>query len=130
MITKDSWADQSETSNSERPIKMNRRSLIGGTLAALSFGRSVQAADTPHDPFILLLQGLYVRVPPVPPSSNGPNLGLTAVTLDSTYFRTEIYPVFGISGDPRVAIGNFYVQLAGSLCAYDLPGGAIAMQFL
>ena len=28
------------------------------------------------------------------------------------------------------AIGTFYVQFTGNLCAYDLPGGAIAMQFL
>ena len=27
------------------------------------------------------------------------------------------------------AIGTFYVQFAGNLCAYDLPGGAIAMSF-
>jgi hypothetical protein len=27
------------------------------------------------------------------------------------------------------AIGNFFVQFKGSLCAYQLPKGAIAMQF-
>ncbi len=26
-------------------------------------------------------------------------------------------------------IGDFYVQFTGSLCAYDIPGGAIAMEF-
>jgi hypothetical protein len=101
-------------------------------LAALlsSSGQVAQGADAPHDPFILLLQGVYLPVPPVIAGPNGPNLGLTKVTLDSTYSRTQIYPVFGVAGDPNVAVGNFYLQLAGSLCAYDLPGGAIAMQFI
>jgi len=66
----------------------------------------------------------------VVPGPNGYNLGLTTVTLDSSYSRTQIYPVFGIPGIPNVAIGNFYAQFAGNLCAYDLPGGAIAMQFI
>lgn len=110
--------------------KMDRRSLMAGALAALATGRVAKGADAPHDPFILLLKGLYVPVPPVIPSANGPNLGLTTVTLDNSYSRTQIFPVFGIPGDPSVPIGNFYVQLAGSLCAYDLPGGAIAMQFV
>jgi hypothetical protein len=28
-----------------------------------------------------------------------------------------------------MAIGDFYVQFAGNLCAYDLPEGAVAMRF-
>jgi hypothetical protein len=28
------------------------------------------------------------------------------------------------------AIGDFYVQFAGNLCAYDIPGGAVAMRFM
>src|SRR5215471_6418820 len=130
MITKDALTNQSETDSIAAPIQ--RRTLIGGALAALlsSSRQLAKAADAPHDPFILLLQGVYVPVPPVIAGPNGPNLGLTTVTLDSSYSRTEIYPAFGIPGDPNVAIGNFYVQLAGSLCAYDLPGGAIAMQFV
>jgi len=31
--------------------------------------------------------------------------------------------------DAKKAIGTFYVQFAGSLVAYDLPGGAISMTF-
>jgi hypothetical protein len=60
------------------------------------------------------------------------NLGLSAVNLsDGSYSRTLIYPVFGIpeSRDQDRFIGKFYVQFAGNLCAYDLPGGAIAMKF-
>jgi hypothetical protein len=79
------------------------------------------------------------------PVGKGPksNLGLTKVNLnDGTYSMTQIYPVFGIEGadDGKKkdgldghsfdkAIGSFYVQFAGNLCAYDLPGGAIAMSF-
>lgn len=103
---------------------------MAGALAALAIGRVAKGADALHDPFILLLKGLYVPVPPVIASANGPNLGLTTVTLDNSYSRTQIFPVFGIPGDPNVPIGNFYTQLAGSLCAYDLPGGAMAMQFV
>jgi hypothetical protein len=61
--------------------------------------------------------------------------------MDGTYSRTRIYSVFGLpdpdDGDeretnkvPTKPIGNFYVQFNGNLCAYDLPGGAIAMMFL
>jgi len=55
---------------------------------------------------------------------------------DGSYSKTQIYPVFGISDSAKddkhegKAIGNFYVQFGGGgHCAYDLPGGAIAMQF-
>ena len=63
---------------------------------------------------------------------HGPNLGLSTVNLsDGSYSKTEIYPIFGVQGstDQDKAIGNFYVQFNGNLCAYDLPGGAIAMRF-
>ena len=132
MITNHVLTNGSKSVGVEEPLNIQRRTLIGGALAALlsSSAPVTQAADLPHDPFILLLQGPYVPVPPVIAGPNGPNLGLTKVTLDSTYSRTQIYPVFGVSGDPNEAIGNFYVQLTGSLCAYDLPGGAITMQFL
>jgi len=67
------------------------------------------------------------------PAGQGPDLGLTTVNLnDGTYAVTQIYPIFvGIpdSKNQGKAIGNFYVSLATGLCAYDLPGGAIAMQF-
>jgi hypothetical protein len=89
--------------------------------------------STPGNPFILLLHGLYEPVP----AGQGPNLGLTSVNLnDGTYSKTKIYPVFQVPGGTNGensqggAIGTFYVSLASFLCAYDLPGGAIAMQFL
>jgi len=128
-MTEHTWIKQIATGSAQASVKMKRRSLIGGALAALYLGRPARGEDTPHDPFILLLQGIYQPVGP----GSGPasNLGLTSVNLnDGSYAVTKIYPVFGIAGDPAVSIGNFYVQLAGNLCAYDLPGGAIAMQFV
>ena len=85
-------------------------------------------SDRPTDPFIILLKGIYQ------PVTSGPDLGLSVNLSDGTYSRTRIYPVFGIKGDEgngvaRKPIGNFYVQFGGDLCAYDLPGGALAMQF-
>jgi len=89
--------------------------------------------DTPSDPFILLLKGIYQPVA----VGQGPssNLGLKSVNLsDGSYSKTKIYPVYGISNedgaiDQDQTIGNFFVQFNGNLCAYQLPGGAIAMQF-
>ena len=48
---------------------------------------------------------------------------------DGSYSTTKIYPAFPGHPDVLVEIGDFYVQFAGSLCAYDLPGGAMAMEF-
>jgi hypothetical protein len=136
MIINQALTNQDKPDSGQEPTTMNRRTLIGGTLAALlSSGRVMaqQGRPEPFDPFILLLNGVYQPVPPVVPSRNGPNLGLTTVDLiDGSYSRTQIYPVrVGIpdSTDQEKAIGNFYVQFAGNLCAYDLPGGAIAMSF-
>jgi len=70
------------------------------------------------------------------PAGQGPdnNLGLSSVNLnDGSYSKTRIFPVWiGIpdSQNQEKAIGNFYVSLVTGLCAYDLPGGAIAMQFI
>jgi len=92
---------------------------------------TAQGAHVPPDnPFILLLTGLYQAVP----VGQGPahNLGLTTVNLsDGSYSRTLIYPVFGVpeSRERGTAIGSFYVSPANNLCAYQLPEGAIAMQF-
>jgi hypothetical protein len=133
----------------------NRRTLLtvagsGAVASLLSSRASAQTTDNttapatntrtvPADPFILLLRGIYV------PITNGPNLGLSGVNLaDGTYSRTRIYAVFGVpdadnederesNNVPTKPIGNFYVQsnapAPGSLCAYELPNGAIAMQF-
>ena len=142
MIMNETLTDQSKLG--QEPINKQRRTLIGGALAALlASPRLIMAEDTdvPNDPFILLLKGIYQHVV----SGEGPesNLGLCLSTVnlnDGSYSVTKIYPVFGISdnGDDKhsdddkpgkKAIGNFYVQFAGNLAAYDLPGGAIAMQF-
>ena len=132
MIT--SQNNQSKRGNEQEPIDKQRRTLIGGALAALlsSSGRVMAQGNNKrlNDPFILLLKGLYQ---PVPVGQGPPdNLGLTVVNLsDGSYSKTTIYPIFGIPGsiDQNRPIGTFYVQFAGNLCAYDLPGGAIAMSF-
>ena len=87
--------------------------------------------STPNDPFILLLKGIYKPVP----AGQGPadNLGLTTVNLsDGSYSSTQIHPISGVDGanDQKKAIGTFYVKFGGGLCAYSLPGGALAMRFL
>jgi len=110
---------------------INRRTAIGGTLAALSplvFPGQVWARGkaAPNDSFVLLLKGLYG------PVVHGPNLGLSAVDLDDgSYSTTKIYPVNGTPGSKNEdkAFGDFYVQFDGELCAYHIPGGSFAMQF-
>jgi len=80
----------------------------------------------PDDSFVLLLKGLYQ------PVVHAPNLGLSTVDLDDgSYSTTQIYPVSGIPGNKtgKKAVGNFYVQLNGDLCAYHIPGGSFAMRF-
>jgi hypothetical protein len=131
-----------------------------GTGAALSLLSSTRKAiaqaspdeiptnikTTPTDPFILWLHGIYVPI--AIGDDSVPDLGLTdgsgnPITLnDGSYSRTKIYPVFGVpdaegenekdinNNVPNTPIGKFYVQFNGSLCAYQLPGGAIAQQFL
>ena len=69
-------------------------------------------------PLVLLLKGLYS------PLVDGPIIGLSTVDLsDGSYSTTKIYPVIGTPGHTNVleAIGDFYVQFTGMLCAYDLP---------
>ncbi len=119
--------------------RLVRRTFLGGALAALvASSKRGMAQDTnaPSDPFIVLLKGVYQPAP----VGQGPksNLGLTTVNLsDGSYSKTKIYAVFGISDSNNddnhkaIAIGTFYVQFGGGgHCAYDLPGGAIAMRFL
>jgi len=110
---------------------INRRTAIGAALVAatplLLPGRvRAQGTAAPADTFVILLKGLYQ------PVVHGPNLGLSAVDLsDGSYSKTKIYPVSGTPGnkDPNKAIGDFYVQFAGALCAYHIPGGSFAMRF-
>jgi len=85
-----------------------------------------QGKAVPNDSFVLLLKGLYQ------PVVHGPNLGLSAVDLnDGSYSTTKIYPVNGIPGNKNQneAVGDFYVQFTGELCAYHVPGGSFAMRF-
>lgn len=112
-------------------VLVNRRTAIGAALAAASpllFPGRVWAqgkAARTHD-FVLLLKGVYQ------PVVHGPNLGLSMVDLgDGSYSTTRIYPVSGTPGNTNrnKAIGDFYVQFAGVLCAYHIPGGSFAMRF-
>jgi hypothetical protein len=91
----------------------------------------------PGAKFTILLAGLYK------PVVKCPELGLTTVNVcDGTYVTTRILPVSGLPlddddhegngpSDPHRGspIGRFYFGGVGKYCAYDLPGGAIAMQF-
>ena len=156
MITDQASANQSKPGSGQEPTNVERRTLIGAGLAALitaacssptengaqrlsSFGLVTagerdegtdEGRSVPNDPFILLLKGLYQ---PVPKGSGQHNFGLTTVDLDDgSYSKTRIYPIFGIRGSTHQdkSIGTFYVSPAMGLCAYDLPGGAIAMKFI
>ena len=135
MIANQALIDQSKPGSGQEPTNTQRRALIGGALAALlsSPGRVIaQDTGVPKDPFVFLLKGVYQPVVP----GTGPNLGLSQAGVnlnDGSYAKTRIYPVH-IEGIPcgtneDTPIGNFYVQFSGSLCAYQLPEGAIAMQF-
>jgi hypothetical protein len=156
MITDQASANQSKPGTGQEPANVERRTLIGAGLAALltaacssptestaqrlsSSGLATaderdegtdERGSVPNDPFILLLKGLYQ---PVPKSSGQHNFGLTTVDVhDGSYSKTRIYPVFGIRGSTHQdkSIGTFYVSLVTGKCAYDLPGGAIAMAFI
>ena len=113
---------------------ISRRAAIGGGLAGLAGlgglllfpGQLLAKQAAVDDSFVILLKGLYQ------PVAHGPNLGLSSVNLnDGSYSTTKIYPVSGTPGnaDPNHTIGDFYVQFAGNLCAYHIPGGSFAMQF-
>jgi hypothetical protein len=121
--------NQSRPGSGQEPTNVQRRTLIGGALVALlsSPGR-VMAKETavPNDSFVVLLKGIYE------PVVHDPNLGLSEVNLgDGSYSMTKIYPVNGIPGNTNAnkAVGDFYVQLSGNLCAYHVPGGSFAMRF-
>ena len=121
--------DESKPGSEKGPTNIQRRTVIGGALLALlsSPGR-VMAKETaePNDSFVVLLKGVYE------PVVDGPNLGLSEVNLgDGSYSITKIYPVNGIPGNTNAnkAVGDFYVQFSGDLCAYHVPGGSFAMRF-
>ena len=125
-------AEVSEDSQPTNQGMITRRAAIGAALGGafvtlLAGPEPAMAAErAPKAPLVLLLKGLFS------PVVNGPDLGLSTVDLsDGSYSTTKIYPVIGTAGHTNVleAIGDFYVQFNGMLCAYDLPGGAIAMEF-
>jgi hypothetical protein len=118
--------------------------LVGMLVAPVSSPAQAVGASSrdlgalPADTFSILLQGPYR------PVVHAPNLGLLTVDLnDGSYSKTKIFRVSGLpemdgkhgkdpgdrDRDTKKAIGTFYVQFAGSLVAYDLPGGAISMVF-
>jgi hypothetical protein len=110
---------------------ISRRAAIGGGLAGLGglvlFPSQLLAkAAVPADSFVILLKGRYQ------PVVRGPNLGLRTVNLDDgSYSTVGIYPVSGIPGNKNTnkVVGRFYVQFAGDLCAYHVPGGSFSMRF-
>ena len=119
----------SARSESSHPV--SRRKFFSGvgvgaaTILSSSARVWADADDRINDPFIVLLKGLYHPAPLLP------DLGLSGVNLsDTSYITTKIYPVFGVPGtDGHDAIGHFYVSFTNPVCIYDLPHGAIAMQF-
>ncbi len=121
-----------EGSETHSKAVISRRTAIGGaigggliTLLAPQLSMADEGGREPAS-LVLLLRGLYQ------PVVDGPDLGLSTVDLsDGSYFTTKLYPVSGVPGHRNVleAIGDFYTQFEGNLCAYDLPRGAIAMKF-
>lgn len=126
-------AEVSEDSQPTNQGGITRRAAIGGALggafALLAGPELAMAAEkaSKAPSLVVLLRGLFS------PVVSGPDLGLSTVDLrDGSYSTTKIYPVIGTPGHTNVleAIGDFYVQFNGTLCAYKLPGGAIAMEFI
>jgi hypothetical protein len=126
-------ADSEHATTTDHPA-ITRRRAIGGGLVGLAglgglllFPAQVAAREArARDSFVVLLKGRYE------PVVKAPNLGLSAVTLDDgSYSTVSIYPVSGTPGNtnPNKAIGRFFVQFAGDLCAYHVPGGSFAMRF-
>ena len=125
-------AHVAEGSQTNGTTVISRRTAIGGvigggliTLLAPQLATAQEKGENLAS-LVLLLRGLYQ------PVVDGPDLGLSTVDLsDGSYSTTKIYPVSGVPGQQDVleAIGDFYVQFEGSLAAYDIPGGAIAMEF-
>jgi len=129
--------DERKPGSEKGPANIQRRTVIGGALLAFlaSPGRVMaQEKAVPKDPIVFLLNGPYQPVP----AGTGPDLGLARAGVDlndGSYVRTQIFPVH-VEGIPcganeNTPIGNFYVQFGPpGFAAYQLPGGAIAMQFI
>ena len=144
IMTNQALINQNKPSSEKELTNIRRRTLIGGALVALlsspervmaqgkALDRRREDNSEPKDPLVLLLNGPYHPVV----AGTGPDLHLQGAGVDlndGSYSVTQIFPVH-VEGIPCRAnedtpIGKFYVQFAGSLCAYDIPGGALAMQF-
>jgi hypothetical protein len=119
----------------QRDALIGRRAVIGGAVAGaaglLVVPQRVSAegkrSREVEDAFAVLLKGIYK------PAAQAPDLGLSGIDLnDGSYSTVPIFAANGIAGseDALTAVGDFYVQFSGDLCAYDLPGGALSMQFI
>ena len=118
-----------------RSTKILASLLIVVLITMLSAPLKAGASDHKRipDTFSILLSGKYR------PVVHGPDLGLLQVDLsDGSFSTTKIFRVSGLpegerhgehGSDKDKPIGKFYVQFAGMLAAYDLPGGALTMAF-
>ena len=108
-------------------ISMTSKLIAALALIASAGTMVAQGNPAPNDPVVLWLKGIYQ------PAVNAPNLGLPGINLnDGTWIVTEIHSVTtvpGSSSQKEAAVGHFYSQTTSALVAYDLPGGAILMQF-
>ncbi len=124
-------AQVAEVSRTNNKAVITRRTAIGGAIGGalvtlLAHPELASARGREPASLVLLLRGLYQ------PVVSDPDLGLSTVDLgDGSYSTTKIFPVSGVQGQTNVleAVGDFYTQFEGNLCAYDLPGGAVAMKF-
>ena len=97
-------------------------SLLASTTPMLGEGK-----PAPNDPLVLWLKGIYQ------PAKDAPNLGLPGINLnDGSWIVTDILSVTTVPGSTnqsKAVAGHFYSQTTSALVAYDLPGGAILMEF-
>jgi hypothetical protein len=108
-------------------VRAARMGFALGVVFATSGNAVAQGKPAPNDPIVLLLKGIYQ------PATNAPNLGLSGVNLnDGTWIVTEIHRATSIPGstnESSAVVGHFYAQTTSALVAYDLPGGALLMEF-
>jgi len=130
MINHQGLANQSTSRSGHEPTNTQRRTFIGGALAAMvSLPALAHAVTAPKsNPFVILLRGTYK------PVKRCPDLGLFLVNIcDGSYLTVKIYSVSGLleedEEDREQVIGNFYVAGTDKPVAYDLPGGALTMVF-
>jgi hypothetical protein len=139
MINHQGLANQSTSRSGHEPTNSQRRTFIGGALAALvslpalahavTIRSPLKQGELPANPFVILLRGTYK------PVKRCPDLGLFLVNIcDGSYLTVKIYSVSGLleedEEDREQVIGNFYVAPGmGKPIAYDLPGGALTMVF-